>query len=238
MAQGRRRAGPFADDRNLYTPVPESFENILWKTVESVRWSLANLEFEYLVRTNTSTFLNTDLLARALEDAPRSGLYQGTIGEWQAVNRGGAPVRYVSGSAAIMSRDVAEILAAAVPARWNGTPDDIAISQVVQRSGIDLREADRVAVTDFEPIRPCVNTRVKSPVDGSTTVRRMHGLHDLYLSTSVEELISRLSMFDLAERTTAEREGRNTLLARLALRIRQKTTFAARLLEFRVALHL
>lgn len=86
----------------IWSKTSESFvPGILNKTILSMEAMLPRMkEFDYVVRTNLSTFFIFPRLLKFLETAPKSNFYNGVIGTRYS---------WVSGGAIVMSTDIAEL---------------------------------------------------------------------------------------------------------------------------------
>jgi hypothetical protein len=208
------------EDRNVLVPIPEIYENLLSKTILSMNVALANFDFDFVLRTNTSTYVNRALLLKHLETLPATSVYQGFEGQWRASTQG-ETVPFVSGSGILLSRDCASILASSDPSPWVQVPDDVAIAEIFRSRGVPILIGDRSSVTDFEPVRAHFNTRVKHWSDDSITVSRMERLHRLYCSRSTRQTTALLNEFDKRELRLARKASgpRQDKALRLAVRL-------------------
>lgn len=187
----------------LVTPVVDEFDRILDKTVEGIRWLLKNIDFDYVLRTNTSTYISMPLLTQRLNKAPTSGFLEGAIHTWLNPARQGEQVTYVEGYGLLMSRDVAETVAEQAPERWRGVPDDVAISIALQESGVAVTAVQHPRLTQFDPLRASYLTRVKHVRDPRHTQARILELERLYASTNAQDIDRLLRQFDRRERWRA-----------------------------------
>jgi hypothetical protein len=94
----------------LYVPCDASFEGILEKTIISFKWVLENVEFDYLIRSNTSTYFEVSSIAERINQ-----IKEGQLGGTFETNRKhllGFPkgYRYLNGSGLYMTRNSAKIL--------------------------------------------------------------------------------------------------------------------------------
>lgn len=166
------------DTGDITVPVSEIFENILDKTVIATQWLLQNLDFDFLLRTNTSTYLVPSLVNRVVSNLPTTGYYGGPTGTWGKPGDTAA-WRFVSGSAMLLSRDCAHIIAEMNPDRFRGLIDDVAIGcEFAERGVLPQTGIERLDLTSYEPFEPKPNIRVKSN-NTKITTRRMHEVHRL-----------------------------------------------------------
>jgi len=87
----------------LLLPGVESGLGILHKTIDGLEYLLQKMEYDFIIRTNLSTYWRFDLLIPYFAKAKKQGHYAGYIGY-----AGGSG--FVSGAGIIMSNDVAYIL--------------------------------------------------------------------------------------------------------------------------------
>ena len=119
----------------IYVPGHDSFENILSKTIDSVRWCLGHAKYDFIVRTNLSSFWDFRLLLQALEGMPRESLYSGII-NWG---------EYVSGCGIIFSADVCRKLID-MPKESNEA-DDQAIGTYLRAQNVPMHMGRRYDLT-------------------------------------------------------------------------------------------
>ncbi len=88
----------------LYINIPDTFENIIFKTLVSMSYVLNVTNCNYLIRTNMSTLLNLDKFEKIFNNLPKKNLFAGPfIGN---INK--RP--WISGTLFIMSRDTVEYI--------------------------------------------------------------------------------------------------------------------------------
>lgn len=107
------------------------------KTHSGLRYLAAHEDFNYLVRTNSSTYLDIPTLLRHLDQAPRENYYAGA-------DQGEA---HAQGTLIILSRDLVMRLAA--DGQWDyGTVDDAALGAAVRRAGSPFKALPQHVVQD------------------------------------------------------------------------------------------
>lgn len=143
----RAAAAPcrLAGDR-LWCDVPEVYRFTLPKLLAALRWALAHREFEYVYRTNTSSYINLDRLQVVAEGLPRERCYAGWV-----IRRDPDGLPFVSGGGMLMSRDVAEAFATRSDWNW-GTTDDAAFGEAAAAMRLDLVPLDRVRVRTIDDV--------------------------------------------------------------------------------------
>jgi hypothetical protein len=164
----------------VLTQVPETYLNTNPKTIAGLRYMLGRYKFQYLLRTNTSTYINRKLLAEFVEGLPEERYYGGFIGE-----SGG--VRFASGACTLLSRDAIEMIVADPQWEYN-IIDDVAIGRSMNRRGVGVQPISRVDVLDdkdlddldIDRLRSTFVVRCKGIQNREHDVIAMHRVHSLY----------------------------------------------------------
>jgi hypothetical protein len=164
----------------IQTGVPESYLNTNAKTWAAVRYILATYPFDYLLRINTSSYVNFSLLEELTDRLPATGYYGGFIGHDKGVP-------FASGAGMIMSRDVAE-LAFANPSWEFHLVDDVALGRMAARCGVGVQHLPRVEVVsakdpvlaETQPFTSCFLVRCKSITDRAEDAEIMRLVHGVY----------------------------------------------------------
>jgi hypothetical protein len=174
-----------SDGSRIQTRVPESYDHTNAKTRAALRHVVASMDFDYLLRTNSSSYVHRPLLLEQASALPREGYYGGSLVRLEEP-------AYVSGTGILMSRDVVEL--AATDESWTyEVIDDVALGRVMRKAGIEPQELERLDVESLEqPIAPgslrtCFLARCKSPVDRALDVPIMHRVHGLYTAPETPE---------------------------------------------------
>lgn len=181
---------PRLEGRNLILPVEESFENLLRKTILGVRWVLENLEFDYLVRTNTSNYFHLPLVESSLAKHLTSNpICIGVRARWKGKICGKKWFHsYISGAGIIINKRAAELLANFPESEYLRIPDDVAIGHYLKANHTKFKKIRRSNVTDFKPLWLAPQVRVKSWQNEIVTTQRMHEIDRIYTSRTEAEL--------------------------------------------------
>jgi hypothetical protein len=164
----------------VFTGVPETYLNTNPKTIAGLRHVLEKYDFDYLLRTNTSTYVNRQLLADFVVNLPEERYYGGFLGE-------SGNVRYASGTCTLLSRDAVEMIVS--DPQWEyDIIDDIAIGKSMERAGVDIQPFDRIDVLTSEHInnltidtlRSAFVVRCKGAHGREHDIVAMHRVHELY----------------------------------------------------------
>ncbi len=160
-------------DRTLYVPCDSSFEGILEKTIIGLKWVLENVEFDYLIRSNTSTYFEVNSIIDRI-DRVKEGQLGGTF-ETNRKHLSGFPkgYRYLNGSGLYMTRNSATILATLKPHTYRSSPDDLSIFKFMKGQGFSFIPIKRNNLDLHHIFCPYSQVRVKSWSNPELTVSRM-----------------------------------------------------------------
>lgn len=104
------------------------------KTFQGMHYCLAHLEFDYLLRSNLSSFYRLDVLRQRLMHAPRQGYYAGAINRLPYEGSPGQFFEYVSGSGVVLSRDMIPTLLRARATLPDQYIDDVWMGVALQQA--------------------------------------------------------------------------------------------------------
>lgn len=164
----------------------ESIPNTAVKLRAALQWALQNSDFDYVFRTNSSSYIDLQRLMDYVLHAQTKGLYAGHSGI-----HGELP--YVSGIGILMSRDVVETMCSGDNLLVS-LVDDIALAQVARREALSIVGLDRVLCSDAayvselpdEEFRASFIYRCSASVGrGETISATMHAI-DVRLGRTVE----------------------------------------------------
>lgn len=111
--------------RKLLLPLPEFNSFIGLKTLLAFDHVLDAFDFDYLVRTNSSSYLDIQQLEKYLGDAPKQKYFSGFKGDFFGEE-------FSSGASYILSRDVVDQVTHNFSTYWQHyVVDDVAISRVI-----------------------------------------------------------------------------------------------------------
>ena len=182
---------------DLFLPVEEKYENILIKSILGVNWVLTNLEFDYLVRTNTSNYFLDHLVRRQLNKMhPNELVFSGVKAKWKGTVKDRKWFhKYISGSGIYMTRKSAEILSSIPLSEYLGVPDDVAIGHFLYSKGAKTHSIKRNNLTDFKPLWLMPQIRVKSWKNDQVTADRMKEVHAIFFAGNSANLKKSLRAF-------------------------------------------
>jgi hypothetical protein len=135
-------------DTELQFESSGGWETILSNSLSGMSWALANLDFDFLIRTNVSSYWDIGFTLELLEKLPKSNLYAG-----QRVYALGTEL--VEGSGIIFSRDVVEEICRNIHRIDANTMDDVAFGRFLAERGTPVMHVPRLWVrTLFDAHNP------------------------------------------------------------------------------------
>ena len=118
---------------------PEGFNNIGYKTIRAFEILLQNNNFDYIFRTNSSSYVDINNLLDYLDDKPLDNFYHGVMGRHNDIN-------FASGCGYFLSKDVVEKVVENKN-KWNHQIiDDVAIAYLLGDIGIYPTPAPRLDI--------------------------------------------------------------------------------------------
>ncbi len=185
----------------LHLPIQESVRNILEKTILGLEWALSNSDFEFLIRTNVSTYFPVDLVGKFLVTIDPGEIFFGGYIDICHSRIANVTTRtgYVTGTAIVMTRKSVELL---IKSNWRsliGMPDDLAITLALRNVGIEPRGIQRNNLSFSHVFWPSFQIRLKTPSVPILASIRMHMVHDFFHSQNTIKKISsylRISLFE------------------------------------------
>jgi hypothetical protein len=134
----------------LFTDVPEVYWFTLPKMLAALRWAASGgrPSFDFVFRTNTSSYVDISKLQAVSRRMPSTGCYAGYVGT-RPVD--GSP--YVSGAGVLLSWDVVcEVASSSGPWSW-GVTDDLALGEHLRTVGIAPIPLPRVSVDSVAAVQ-------------------------------------------------------------------------------------
>lgn len=182
--------------KTLTVSVLEEYENILQKTIIGIDWCLKNIEFDFLVRANVSTYFSVDMMKKELAKLgttnPKFGGHLDLIRSADLTKKARL---FVNGGAVMLNRNACEVLLKLDYRVFKGQPDDWAMSQFLINKNIIPIPVKRssVAASSLLRIRPYY--RLKSSNTGEIASRRMTLVHDVLNSRNPKQRIFSTLLF-------------------------------------------
>jgi len=186
--RGWNRNSYFLNQDTLYVPCQEKYNLILAKTILGIKYALKNLHFDVLIRSNVSTYFETNKLVKELEKP----IYQeqfigGYFDQSQSVIlKNKKNKEYISGTGIFLSKKAAEILITLNPENYLGIFDDIAIYDFLKNTELRKIRMKRSNLHSTNFFIPSYHIRVKNSFDSSSASRRMILVHGYFQAKSVK----------------------------------------------------
>jgi hypothetical protein len=187
-------AVPIQNDKFILIPGKENYSGLLEKTKVAIEWLLANKDFDFLIRTNTSNYFDHYQITKILERHQKSHYFAGgVIGKWGGRLRGTlGGIMYISGAGIYLSRNVAQHISQIDLDAYREMPDDVAIGHHVLKKYPKFTEVKRNDITDHKGFRVAPQARIKSWRKYSTTQRRFNLISEIYESQDLKRIIASL----------------------------------------------
>ena len=172
-----------AGSSTLFVSINEKYENILEKTLLGMKWCLYNLEFDFLVRANVSTYFDFSKVNESLYVYRSHSMFIGGHIDFMKIpNSRTEP--FVNGGAIFMNkRSVLELQEMDISS-WLSVPDDFAISKYFVEKGAKLTSLPRGNISNTGIIRYRMYYRLKSSENGAMASLRMKLLHKILTTDS------------------------------------------------------
>ena len=106
----------------LYCNHLETFQNIGYKTIDSFQFFIENYEFDYIIRTNESSYIYIERMLEYMVNKPTQKYASGTILYHE-------PFPFLAGSCYVLSRDVVELIVNNKQSWNHNYIDDVALGQ-------------------------------------------------------------------------------------------------------------
>lgn len=131
------------DDR-IYTIHKESLYNIGYKTIDSLEYLYNNVDFDYIFRTNSSSYINIKNLIDFLIDKPINSFYSARVNT--ELNTG---IKFGSGSGYFISKDIVKFIIENKE-KWNhNLIDDVSLGDLLLNNGFKLTPSNRLDIDNI-----------------------------------------------------------------------------------------
>lgn len=233
-----RRVVTKDEGSSLICSVREGQQSLLPKTLLASQWCLDNLEFDFLVRSNTSSYFFEPLLLDHVAGMSPNTI-EGPFGNWSgSIDPRFSHTPYIEGYSLILPRSAVAALSEISLNQWEGIPDDVAITQYLRLKGFRAREARTCSLTYGDALAPSFHTRLKDPYLETAAAGRFDLVHAVYCSQSRAEIVERLGNVDSFNIRVALRTRPHRIDKVLTMKARQDATFQGRVSLFQRALDL
>jgi hypothetical protein len=171
------------DGNNIICNGFESYYSIGYKTIKSFK-HLIKKDFDFLLRTNSSSFINFENLIKYLEDKPKNKFYSGAPIPHHSIDLN---IDFATGSGYILSKDLVEYVVNNEE-EWNHHyPDDVSLGKMMKDYNIDLIPKEWVKITTIPDERTLQNInetfhircKIETSFDNETQCEILKKLYNL-----------------------------------------------------------
>lgn len=156
----------------FYSNTSEGLYNIGYKTLNLFDYLLKNHDFDYIFRTNSSSYVDIEKLLTFIGDKPKEKFYSGVIGNYNNI-------LFASGSGYFISRDLVELVVEQKD-RWDHTLiDDVSLGKLMTENNIKIYRGERCDISNhLHIINNHYHYRVKTENNRNNDIKLMTYLYD------------------------------------------------------------
>ena len=137
----------YRSGQDLFLNCSDKYSDMGIKTLKAFEWVDLNLNYDYIFRTNTSSFVNYKNLIRYLKKIQEEGTnYCGFVGNYQGID-------YVSGSGIILSKYAIKSVIASKSQIDMDVVEDVAIGKLLKINEISPVKGKRKDIESHKDIR-------------------------------------------------------------------------------------
>jgi hypothetical protein len=179
------------NNNTLFVPIEESYENMLAKTILGINWICNNIDFEFLVRTNVSTFFSIKHIEEIFTKIPpNSNFLGGYIEECKdPSSKNLEKIPYIAGTALVMSKSNAILLSKMQSGNFRGLPEDLSISMYLKNNNVKVTPLKRNNLSSHHFFIPTFQIRAKTSKNSALASKRMNDINDYFKETSLYKKI-------------------------------------------------
>jgi len=183
-------------ENEILIPGVENYAGLLEKTIKAVQWLEKNIEFDFLIRTNTSNFFDITSVKRELSQFGENSSAGGVFGKWNGpISQTNCRFKFVSGAGIFLNRKAVEIVSAIDYKLYVNDPDDVAISFELLINNTKFIPIRRNDITDHKSLFGSPQFRLKSWKNDFVTQKRFELISSIYQATDFLETFIRISKF-------------------------------------------
>ena len=166
------------ENNQIVTNAPEGWAFLGIKTISAFKCALETLEFDFLFRINTSSYLNVEKMRESLATVEPRNYYAGLKG----IHRGQI---FASGCGYILSRDLVELVVDNYKS-WNHLLiDDVALGELLTtKFNFPIQEFPRIDVNSIEAVQTITSKDLQNTFlfrcktgESDSTISIMRELH-------------------------------------------------------------
>lgn len=158
----------------FYSKTPEGLYNIGYKTLNLFEYLINNYDFDYIFRTNSSSYINIEKLLNFITNKPKENFYSGVIGNSKGT-------KFASGSGYFLSKDVVKIVIDNKHEWDHKLIDDVSLGKLLLSKGYNIYEGLRSDIILSKNLPIDLNHyhyRVKHPFNRKNDEKVMWLLHN------------------------------------------------------------
>ena len=182
---GTPNIDPYIVDDKLYIDVEDTFQNIGYKTLKMFDYINKNYSYDYIFRTNLSSYIVQDKLLEYLDDKPVDKFFNAVIG----YHPNG--IKFASGAGYIISKDIVETILEIKNLWDHNFMDDVALGKLIlENTDIQLTSANRIDYDDVSQVREYNDPKIyhfrckTHKIDRNNDVAIFKRLHSIYYDSS------------------------------------------------------
>lgn len=171
----------YRDKSTIYLTESDDYANITKKTIEAFSYCIDNFDFDYIFRTNSSSYVNKYKLLEWLSDKPLNNFYSGIIGVHNNI-------KYASGSGYSISKDLVEKILKNKNLIDINDYDDISVGKFLNTDIFPAPRKDLDCATsiDYE-IDKYFHYRCKCASDRNIDIKHMINIHNSLNRDTINE---------------------------------------------------
>jgi hypothetical protein len=158
------------DGHDIFLSVQDTLKNCAIKTVEAFKL-IKNFDYDFIFRTNSSSYVDKQLLYNFLIDKPKFNYYSGKVGHHY-------DIPFASGSGFIMSKDVVNFILDNTNKINYHFLDDVAFGKFLSDNNIHPKELPRFDVVSDLIDRDYFHYRIKND-DREKDIKYMEKIFEL-----------------------------------------------------------
>jgi hypothetical protein len=177
----------YRDEDTLFVPCKEEYSLILNKTILGVDYLIKNLDFDILIRSNVSTYFETDRLVRELSHPKyKKSFFGGYFDKSSQLTFGNRnSFEYVQGAGIFLSKQAAIEICKINPADFSDVFEDLVISNFLQNEGFKKIRIARNNLQSTHFFIPTFYIRTKNSANPESASRRMNLIHEFFQAKNI-----------------------------------------------------
>jgi len=158
----------------LFLDSSEGLMGIGYKTLKMYEYVLENFTFDYIFRTNSSSYVNIEKLLDFIENKPKEKFYSGVIGKYGGFN-------FASGSGYFISKDLVDLVVRERNKWDHNLIDDVSLGKLMSENNVKIYRGNRVNLTTMDKIIPeGYHYRIKHPLNRNNDIIMLKKIHNKY----------------------------------------------------------